>query len=180
MTRYIAFLRAINVGGHTVKMDHLCQLFAALGFADVETFIASGNVIFRSAAKNTATLEAKIATHLHTTFGYEVATFIRTQEELARIAARKVFTQARLDAAWAHNVAFLAKPLDAALKRKLMTLKTGIDDFAVHEREVHWLCRKKQNESTFSNAALERALGIQSTLRGENTIRRMAAKYLST
>ncbi len=45
MPKYIAFLRAINVGGHTVKMDYLRVLFETLGFSDVETFIASGNVI---------------------------------------------------------------------------------------------------------------------------------------
>ena len=42
MTRYIAFLRAINVGGHTVKMDHLRQLFESLGFSEGETFLARG------------------------------------------------------------------------------------------------------------------------------------------
>jgi len=48
MTRYIAFLRAINVGGHTVKMEHLRGIFESMGFSNVETFIASGNVIFAS------------------------------------------------------------------------------------------------------------------------------------
>ena len=46
MPRYITFLRAINVGGHTVKMDRLREIFESLGFANVETFIASGNVVF--------------------------------------------------------------------------------------------------------------------------------------
>lgn len=48
MTRYFAFLRAINVGGHVVKMDRLRQVFESLAFSNVETFIASGNVIFES------------------------------------------------------------------------------------------------------------------------------------
>ena len=46
MPRLIAFLRAINVGGHTVTMMKLRKEFEALGLQDVETFIASGNVIF--------------------------------------------------------------------------------------------------------------------------------------
>ena len=54
MPRYIAFLRAVNVGGRIVKMDELREHFAAAGFSDVETFIASGNVIFSSSAKSTA------------------------------------------------------------------------------------------------------------------------------
>ncbi len=49
MTRYVAFLRAINVGGRTVAMRELTRIFERLGFSDVGTFIASGNVIFRYA-----------------------------------------------------------------------------------------------------------------------------------
>ena len=58
-TRYVAFLRAINVGGHVVKMDRLRNLFEALGFSGVRTFIASGNVLFDSAARNTGALESR-------------------------------------------------------------------------------------------------------------------------
>ena len=60
MPRVIAFLRAINVGGRTVKMDRLRGLFADAGFRNVETFIASANVIFDSPGKTTAGIERKI------------------------------------------------------------------------------------------------------------------------
>jgi hypothetical protein len=53
LRRYVAFLRAINVGGHVVKMDRLRTLFEGLGFANVSTFIASGNVVFDSTATDT-------------------------------------------------------------------------------------------------------------------------------
>ena len=46
MPRRIAFLRAINVGGHVVKMDHLRKLLTSFGLENVETVIASGNVVF--------------------------------------------------------------------------------------------------------------------------------------
>ena len=64
MTRYVAFLRAINVGGRRVKMHHLRELFESLGFSNVETFIASGNVIFDSPAEDTRKLEQRIEDHL--------------------------------------------------------------------------------------------------------------------
>jgi len=64
MTRCIAFLSAINVGGRTVKMEVLRQQFEALGFTKVGTFIASGNVIFETPAKNMHTLEKKIEQQL--------------------------------------------------------------------------------------------------------------------
>lgn len=60
MSRYIALLRAINVGGHTVKMDRLRTLFAQVGLANVETFIASGNVIFDTPIQDTRALEQRI------------------------------------------------------------------------------------------------------------------------
>jgi uncharacterized protein (DUF1697 family) len=177
MARYIAFLRAINVGGHAVKMDVLRQQFEALGFSQVETFIASGNVVFETAAKNTRTLEKKIAQQLRAALGYEVATFIRTEAELAAIAQYQPFPPAQMEAATAFNIAFLAEPLDAASQKKLLELKSDIDDFQVQGREIYWLCRKKQSESTFSNVVLEKTIGRASTIRGINTIQKMAAKY---
>jgi uncharacterized protein (DUF1697 family) len=178
MPRYFAFLRAINVGGHTVKMDDLRRLFESLGFAGVETFIASGNVIFETGEEDTAAIEQRIAASLKGALGYEVATFIRTPVQLAAIAAYLPFPRPALDAAGALNVAFLSGPLPQASVDKLMALKTDIDDFHVHGSEIYWLCLKKQSESTFSNAVLERALRLQVTFRGINTIRKMVVKYL--
>lgn len=180
MTRYIAFLRAINVGGHVVKMDYLRQLFESLGFSSVETFIASGNVAFQATSKNAKALERKIENKLREALGYEVSTFIRTDAELADIANYRPFRQSDLDAAVAFNIAFLADPLDDQSKQKLMALRTEIDDFQVDEREVYWLCRRKQSESTFSNATLEKTLGGRSTLRGADTVKKIAAKYASS
>jgi uncharacterized protein (DUF1697 family) len=177
MPRYFAFLRAINVGGHTVKMAVLRQQFEALGFSNVETFIASGNVVFETPARNTRTLEQKIAQCLRAALGYEVATFIRTEAELSAIAQYQPFSPPALKDARALNVAFLADVLDAASQNRLTGRRTDIDDFHVQGREVYWLCRRKQSESTFSNAVLEKAIGRPSTLRGFNTIQKLAAKY---
>jgi uncharacterized protein (DUF1697 family) len=177
ITKYIAFLRAINVGEHTVKMDTLRQLFESLGFSNVETFIASGNVIFETKVVNTKTLEKRIEICLKESLGYEVAAFIRSDAELAEIAAYKPFPQSQLDAAAALNIGFLANPLDDAAVQKLMSLRTDIDDFHVHGREVYWLCKKKQSESKVSNVAIEKALGIKTTLRGVSTVRKLAEKY---
>jgi uncharacterized protein (DUF1697 family) len=180
MTRFIAFLRAINVGGHTVKMDHLRRLFESLGFSNVETFIASGNIVFETTSKNAQALEKKIEGTLREALGYEVATFLRTDVELAGIADYEPFPQSKLAAATAFNVIFLADPLDEKSKEKMMALRTDIDDFHIHGREVYWLCTKRQSESTFSNAVLEKTLGRPSTIRGLATVQKMAAKYPAT
>jgi uncharacterized protein (DUF1697 family) len=176
MPRYFAFLRAINVGGHTVRMGTLRQLFESFGFLDVETFIASGNVIFQTTDVDVANLEIRIATGLKTALGYDIAAFLRTGEELEEIAAYQPFAQSELDSAAAFNIAFLSQPVNDQAKQKLMRLTTDIDLFATHAREVYWLCRKKQSESTFSNAVLEKTLGVKSTLRGVNTIKKLATR----
>jgi uncharacterized protein (DUF1697 family) len=177
MSKCIAFLRAINVGGHNVKMDTLRQLFESLGFSNVETFIASGNVIFETKEGNTKAIEKEIEICLREALGYEVTTFIRTDVELAEIAKYHPFPQSQLDVAAALNIGFLADPLDDAGKQKLMSLRTEIDDFHVHRREIYWLCKKKQSESKISNVAIEKALGVKTTLRGVNTVKKLAKKY---
>jgi uncharacterized protein (DUF1697 family) len=177
MSKFIAFLRAINVGGHTVKMDRLRGLFESLGLSNAETFIASGNVLFEAAARDAAALEKKIEAGLREALGYEVATFIRTDAELKAIANYKPFPQSQLEAATAFNIAFLKEPPDAASKKKVLALRTELDDFHIHGREFYWLSQVKQSESTFSNALLEKTLGRPSTLRGAETVRKIAAKY---
>ena len=175
MRRYIAFLRAINVGGHVVKMEALCGLFVSLGFLNVETFIASGNVLFETNLNRN--LEKKIESKLREALGYDVATFIRTDAELKAVANYKAFAQSQLGAATAFNVAFLKESLDDNSNQKVMSLRTDIDNFHVHGRELYWLCQKKQSDSTFSNVVLEKTLGRPSTIRGVNTIQKIAAKY---
>jgi len=179
MPRYFVYLRAINVGGHTVKMDVLRQLFESLKFKKVETFIASGNMVLETNSDNVSLLEKKIEIKLKESLGYEVATFIRTETELLALARHQSFPQSQLANAQALNVAFLKQSLNAPAKKKLAAFKTDIDDFSVNERELYWLCLKKQSESTFSNVRLEKALGIQATFRGMNTIRKMVEKYFA-
>lgn len=177
MPRYFAFLRAINVGGHNLKMDHLRALFESLGFTNVETFIASGNVIFKSNSRNAEGLESKIEKHLKASLGYEVATFIRSNKELAEISSYIPFPESKIKTATAFCIGFAGQTLSDEVRNALESLQTKIDQFHVHQREVYWLSRARQSESTFSNAVLERILKGKSTIRGVNTILRMAMKY---
>ncbi len=178
MQKYIAFLRAINVGGHNVKMEALRHLFEALEFANVETFIASGNVIFEATGQSTQALESKIAAALHAALGYKVATFIRTPAELVEIVQSKPFDAETLAAEGNMlYIGFVAEPSSTAAQQKLLVFNNAVDEFHVHEREIYWLCRRKFNESTFSGARLEKTLALQTTLRNVTTVKKLAAKY---
>lgn len=158
-------------------MVELCRHFAALGLKDVETFIASGNVLFTKPATSLQLLHQRIEQRLHASLGYEVKTFIRTEAEVAAIACHEPFPKAQVQRAESYNVGFLAAPLGAPAKRILMALQTEIDRFHVHGREVYWLCKKKQSESTFSNDVFEKALNVRATFRGMNTVARLVAKF---
>lgn len=159
-------------------MYNLRHLFEAMGFANVETFIASGNVIFDSTSKSTLTLQKKIEDQLQAALGYEVATFVRSMAELAEIAQYKPFADAELNATGnTVYIAFVAdRPGDTA-EQQLRSFTTRFDEFHVHGREIYWLCRRKMSESEFSSALLEKILGRPATLRNSTTIKRLASKY---
>ena len=176
MPRYVAFLRAINIGGRVVKMDRLRKLFEELPLTNVETFIASGNVIFESSAGNSASLEPKIEKQLADALGYEVTAFLRTDDEVAAIARYQPFREENVKKAGAFVVGFLKGPLNKNAEKVLGKFKNPIDNFHLHDREIYWLCKKRQSESKFSNVAFEKALGLRSTFRGMNTIRNLAKK----
>ncbi|MEO6456910.1 MAG: DUF1697 domain-containing protein [Chloroflexia bacterium] len=176
--RCIALLRAINVGGHTVKMVDLRNLFEALGFSSVETFIASGNVIFDSLVENTEGLEKRIANHLKESLGYEVATFIRSAPEIMEIANYQPFPAEELAAEGVSlYVVFLSALPSEGRQQKLMGYRSPVDDFHIYGREVYWLCRKKMSESAFSGGLLEKTLAMPATIRNSTTVKKLATKY---
>jgi uncharacterized protein (DUF1697 family) len=177
MLRHIAFLRAINVGGHNVTMAELRGLFESLSLKEVETFIASGNVIFKSRSGDLTALQRKIESQLLRSLGYEVKAFLRTVPEVAAIARYKPFNESQLKFAAALNVAFLTEPMGDESKKAVMAMKSEIDDFHVRGREVYWLCKTKQSDSKFSNTRFEKILNARATWRNVNTVVRLAAKY---
>jgi uncharacterized protein (DUF1697 family) len=178
MTRYIALLRAINAGkGRTVKMKPLRQLFESLDFSNVATFAASGNIVFETRAKSVKLLQRKIEKGLREVLGFRVAALIRTDAELARIAAYKPFSESKIDAAEEFNIIFLQDKLDRKLTRELRALRTVTDEFRVHGREIFWLRRRKKGGSSFSTVPLEKTLGKPFTIRSAKTVKKLVAKY---
>src|SRR5688500_180591 len=131
MPRVIALLRAINVGGRVVKMDRLRTIFESMGFTQVETFIASGNVIFEHRARNLPALGAKIEKMLERELGYPVVTFLRTAEELAACAAHEAGKNvAQGDAFY---VGFLQEPPSTTARNAVESLSTPTDQFTVDD-----------------------------------------------
>jgi uncharacterized protein (DUF1697 family) len=180
MPNYIAFLRAINVGGHVVTMDRLKVLFQDLGFSDVATFIASGNVIFGSPIADAPALEEKIESHLLTSLGYKVATFIRTADEVAVLARYRPFAEADTKKTPTLVIGFLKNALAGSSKKLLVSMSSELDTLSTSGREIFWIGRNRQSESTFSNGVFEKRLSLQATFRGYATIVKLSRKYPGT
>lgn len=176
MIKYIAFLRAINVGGRNVKMYRLRQIFEEMSLVNVETFIASGNVIFDSDVVDRKNLETQIEVSLQEALGYRVDTFLRTVSELTAIAEYQPFAAAELE----NNnlyIGFLANTPSDEREQDLQGFANEIDSFHIHEHQVYWLCRKSISVSKFTGGKLEKALDMPATLRNVRTIKRLVSKY---
>ncbi|MER7769005.1 DUF1697 domain-containing protein [Kitasatospora sp. NPDC096140] len=120
-TTYIAFLRAINVGGRTVTMERLRALFAELGLGNVRSYIQSGNVFFTTEGpagrSDRAALTGRIEEHLEQSLGYPVPVMLRTVEEVAELLAAEPFRGVEATPDVRLVVAFLSEPLPAELAR---------------------------------------------------------------
>jgi uncharacterized protein (DUF1697 family) len=180
VARYVAFLRAINVGGRVVKMEHLRSLFDSMKFTRVETFIASGNVLFDTRADDTDTLERRIETQLERSLGYEVLTFVRSPTEIAAAATFDPFGDpAGLPPLHAMYVGFLKNRPTNGAREKLRGYQTDIDALEVHDREVYWRRAKSVRDSLVTGALLEKTLG-PATVRNVSTVRKLAAKVATS
>jgi uncharacterized protein (DUF1697 family) len=178
-TRYVALLRAINVGGHVVKMDVLRKHFTKMGFGNVETFIASGNVLF-DAAEPVAEIEQRIAFELERALGYPVGTFVRTPDELAAVVRHEAFPVEVIDPSkHALYIGFLGSRPSAERVRQVVALRTPVDELHIHKRELYWGCRVTYSQTQVKGPALARALGTEMTVRNITTVRRLAQRLSS-
>jgi uncharacterized protein (DUF1697 family) len=176
MPRYVAFLRAINVGGHIVKMDHLRLLFQSFGLSSVETFIQSGNVVFETPKRNIGLLEKMIEERLSEELGYRVATFLRTGPELLELVRSEPFGRGEPANGSTLFVSFTQTPLGPAIRKALNELTTPNDQILFENREVFWLRRERTAESAEFAKLFAKKLG-EATTRNMTTVRKIAEKY---
>jgi uncharacterized protein (DUF1697 family) len=177
--RYVALLRGVNVGGRTIKMDELRRVFESLTFANVQTFIASGNVIFETAVKKPAEVEALIEAGLQKAFTYPVLTFVRSTAEMVAVAAEVPFAAGELAGSGLY-VTFHKRALNRGETSKVEAMRSKDDDFAVAGREVYWLRRRMAERMGEPFPALGKAVDMPGTMRSITTVKKIAAKYCAT
>ncbi|MEO5817071.1 MAG: DUF1697 domain-containing protein [Gemmatimonadaceae bacterium] len=178
MPRLVAFLRAVNVGGRTIKMDRLRAVFEELPFKNVETFIASGNVLFDSTARDIGALERKIEEHLQARLGIGVGTYLRALDDLPAVAANHPFGDAR-GRGHTLSIGFFKESLADAVLPTLKEIVSDYDDFHVNGRELYWYCRGGMSDSVIWKKMPKKLISADNTFRNVTTIQRLAAKLPS-
>jgi uncharacterized protein (DUF1697 family) len=176
MTKYVAFLRAINVGGKgVIKMADLARIFTRMGLKDVHTYIQSGNVICQSVERDAEKLAKRIEQALRRKMGYEVAAMVRTEAEVRAVAKSDPFRGHRLRASGKFYVAFLREKPQAHHARALEALNSDIELYKVKDRNVFVVfTAEKRAKLSFSGNAVEKVLGVQATGRNHNVVQEIA------
>ena len=167
---YVALLRGINVGGkNRLSMKDLVAIFAEAGCDDVQTYIQSGNVVFRAAEAHASRIPARITTAISGRLGFRAPVVMRTAGELRTIARGNPFLRAGADPDALH-VMFLS---DRPPPRKVAALdpkRSPPDEFEVRGREIYLRCPNGVARTKLTNAYFDTKLSTTSTMRNWRTV----------
>ncbi len=178
MSRYVAFLRGMNLGGRRIKNEELRRHFEEMQLDEVATFRASGNVIFSAPKRESESkLAQRVETELDERLGYDVPVFLRSIEEVTAIAAQQPFDAKQVRKSKGKlQVSLLKKKPSAAAKKKALALATDEDLLAIETRELYWLPSAGISESDLDLKAIDSVLGA-GTIRTMGTIEQIASKH---
>jgi uncharacterized protein (DUF1697 family) len=174
---YVAFLRAINLGpNRKFAKAKIVEAVEDCGFADVETYINTGNVRFTSSLRSRAKVEQALEKAFEKHAGFKVPTIVMTPKELSQVAADATAVAKRHDNTGAHYVSLLKETPKASDVKLLEALDHGEDLVAVHGRGAHLLVVTPSARGRLSNATVEKVLGV-ATNRNLTVITHLAQKW---
>ncbi|MQA30816.1 MAG: DUF1697 domain-containing protein [Luteitalea sp.] len=174
MKTYVALFRGINVGGrHALPMKELRLVLEEAGCVDVQTYIQSGNVIFRSAIADAARLSQHLTAAVSRSHGFEPRVFVRTLAELEKAAAGNPFPEADENPKSLH-VFFLAERAKKPDLESLGALKTSTERFAL-KGDIFYLHTPDGFGTSKLAERAERLLGVDATARNWRTVKTLLA-----
>jgi len=173
MTRYVALLRGINVGGHKkVPMAQLRALLEGLGYTDVATLLQSGNAVFTAREKSPAKVVKQLEKAIAEEFGFEVSVIVRTRDELAAVIQANPLSGAE-DAPSHFLVTFLS---DVPEKKRVQEIDPKAylpDEFRVVGREIYARFPKGIGTSKLATVLSKPWLGVTPTARNWSTVTKL-------
>jgi uncharacterized protein (DUF1697 family) len=169
--RYVALLRSINIGGRTLPMKALADMFVKAGCTEVKTYIQSGNVVF---TKDTpiGNLCETIERAIKKLTGFDSPVVVRSARELSAILRSAPFADPGGEKPALHAL-FLTSTPSAAKVAALDPNRSPGDQFAVRGNNVYLLCPNGYGVSKLTNAYFDSKLGTTSTGRNFRTIRKL-------
>ena len=175
MIVYVALLRGINVGGNNmISMKALKASFERLGFADVSTYINSGNILFKSRSADARKLEVKIEKMLVAEYTLDCKVVVRSADEMARLVDKLPATW-NDDKDWRYNVIFLRHAIDSKDVIKSFDPKTDIEHVVYVPGTLLWSARASDFERTSMQKLPRQKLFQEMTVRNLNTTRKLHA-----
>ncbi len=175
MTKYVAFLRGINVGGHIVKKDQLQRAFILLGFQNVTAYKQSGNIIFDTDVSKTEEVEAKIAVELRSILGYDIAVFVRTLSQLRAFVELDPFKGQEKEGD-SFLVTMLQNTVEPPLTLPIIIPKSTAQVISARGREIFSVTHGG-GEGAMPNPFIESKLTVKATTRNLNIIREILEKF---
>jgi uncharacterized protein (DUF1697 family) len=170
--KYIAFLRGINVGGKTIiKMEDLREVFSSLGFANVKSYIQSGNIVFESDETDETKLREKIETAIETNF-FKTPVMIRSFDEIREAIENNPFAGEKFEDKLLHLV-FLAEKLSDEKAEMLLSNNKDSEKFAVRGREIYCLLRGGVADSLLGKKYIDNKLKVVATARNWRTVNKV-------
>lgn len=174
MAKYVAFLRAVNVGKRTVKMETLRQQLEAAGFKKVSTYIQSGNVMFESGSSNATALAKKMEQLLLENYGFEVPSIIRSVMQLETVVAHTPFPDIVPDKHLQIYVSFLSAPAGPHAAGVIAALQSEAETLRMTDTEVYTMIKKDLVPKGLDIIAqLEKKLGVPCTTRNWATVNKV-------
>jgi len=166
----------MNVGGHRITNKDLCSAFTDLGFSGVQTYRASGNVLFEDPGESPARVRARIEAGLQSALGYAVPTVLRSCAQVAELAVHRPWTPEQMaDTLGKLQVMLLAEPPSPQARSAVLALETPDDRLWLGPTELYWLPRAGVSDSELDHRAVVRWLGV-GTVRTVGTLAGIANK----
>jgi uncharacterized protein (DUF1697 family) len=166
---YAALLRGINVGGRTVPMADLTEIFADSGCSGIRTYIQSGNVVFQTGKAEAGRVAEEVSRSLMERFGFDVPVIIRTATELKEISLNNPFLSEDTDPKTCH-VTFLAQKPEPDRLTALNPDRSLPDRFAVKGHEIYLHCPNGYGRTKLTNRYFESTLKTDCTVRNWRTL----------
>jgi uncharacterized protein (DUF1697 family) len=155
-----------------IKMDALRALYESLGLRDAQTYVQSGNVVFRTQAKDPASLSKKIEDGIEQGFGFRPSVIVRTASEMRNVIARNPFAKRDGIEPGKLLVTFLAGDPSPEARAKLLGIKVGPEELRIDGRELYIYVPDGMGRSKLW-PLIEKALKTPGTGRNWNTVTKL-------